>query len=316
MNPIELTGIIPSFEKPLRVDSALVSLFPNYSRTRIQQWIASGFVLIDGQIVRAKDKARPGALVSIHAPLAAELEDAPEAIELEIVHEDAHLLVVNKPVGLVVHPGAGCQSHTLVNALLHHDPTLAHLPRAGLIHRLDKDTSGLLVVARTLAAHQSLVSQLQAHTMGREYLAIVQGTMISGGSVSASIGRHPHQRLKMAVTARGKPAITHYRISERFCAHTAVTVRLETGRTHQIRVHLTHLGYPIVGDQTYCKHLSIPRRCSPQLIAALLAYSTQALHAKVLSFIHPESGESLRFESQPPHQMEELLQLLRSESSP
>jgi len=243
-----------------------------------------------------------------------ELKVLPETIALRLVHEDSDLIVVDKPAGLVVHPGAGNPRHTLQNALLGLDPKLASLPRAGLIHRLDKDTSGLLVVARNAAAQTSLSRQLMARTMSREYLAVCVGVMTGGGTIDAPIGRNRRDRLKMAVRESGRPAITHYRVLERFRAHTYISVKLETGRTHQIRLHLSHLGYPIVGDPVYGSRFSQPRDAKPEFVDTLRAFKRQALHAASLGMDHPRSGKRLALQSPVPGDFMQLLLALRDDA--
>ena len=238
----------------------------------------------------------------------------PETIPLTLVHEDRDVLVVNKPVGLVVHPGAGNPNHTLQNALLGFDPALASLPRAGIIHRLDKDTSGLLVVARTPAAHTSLTRQLLARTVSREYLAVCVGVMTSGGTIDEPIGRHRADRLRMTIRADGRPAVTHYRVLERFRAHTYLNVKLETGRTHQIRLHLSHLRYPIVGDQVYGGRFALPRGATAPLIDMLRGFKRQALHAASLAFDHPRSGKRLSLDAPVPVDYAALLTVLREDA--
>ncbi len=295
-----------------RLDQALARLLSDYSRSRLQQWIRQGQVLLDGQTCRAKDKVSTGQVVSVSAQQQPEAQWQAVALPLSIVYEDEHILVINKPVGLVVHPAAGNYSGTLLNALLHHAPELEQVPRAGIVHRLDKDTSGLLVVARNLTAHKTLVEQLQQRAFEREYLAIVQGVMTAGGSIDAPIGRHPVNRKKMAVVARGgKPAVTHYRVVQRYRAHTRVSVRLETGRTHQIRVHMAHIHYPLVGDTTYAGRLKIPAGCSDVLRDCLRQFQRQALHACRLGITHPHSGQSMNWEVPPPEDLQYLLDCLQ-----
>jgi 23S rRNA pseudouridine1911/1915/1917 synthase len=238
--------------------------------------------------------------------------DTPEALPLREVYEDADLLVIDKPAGLVVHPAAGHQSGTLLNALLHRYPEARLLPRAGIVHRLDKDTSGLMVVARTPASHQALVAAIQAREVSREYVAVVNGVMTGGGTVDQPMARHPRQRQKMAVVAGGKPAVTHYRLRERFVSHTAVDVQLETGRTHQIRVHLAHLGYPLVGDPAYGGRLKVPKGSDEALRALLAGFPRQALHAARLAFSHPITGQPCSWESPLPDDIEQLLAGLRA----
>lgn len=294
-----------------RLDQVLVELFPEFSRSRLQNWLKSGAITVDGGSRKPRDKVRGGELVLL-------VEPAPEAdpllaqpIALNIVYEDETLLVIDKPAGLVVHPAAGNPDGTLMNGLLHHAPELAAVPRAGIVHRLDKDTSGLLVVARTLAAHKDLVAQLQARSVSREYLAVVNGLLVAGGSVDAPMDRHPVDRKRMAVRPNGREAITHYRIEERFRAHTALRVKLETGRTHQIRVHMAHLKHPLVGDPIYGGRLRLPPDSSPVFADALRAFPRQALHAMALGLVHPDSGEDCRWESPLPTDISGLLEALR-----
>lgn len=297
----------------LRLDQALARLFPQYSRSRLQTWIKDGRVLLDGKVPKSRDKVFEGEQIQLHALFDEQVPCQPQAIALNIVFEDEHLLVVNKPAGLVVHPAAGNPDGTLQNALLHHDPQLAKLPRAGIVHRLDKDTTGLMVVARTLAAHKSLVDALQARTVKREYLALVTGTPTAGGSVDAPIGRHPTQRTRMAVVAAGKHAVTHFRIAERFRIHTLLQVNLETGRTHQIRVHMAHLHYPLVGDPLYGGRLRIPPAADERLKMVLSGFRRQALHARRLGLVHPHTGINMEWEAEPPGDMLELLDALRED---
>jgi 23S rRNA pseudouridine1911/1915/1917 synthase len=238
----------------------------------------------------------------------------PQAIDLDIVHEDDWLIIINKPAGLVVHPGAGIRDRTLQNALLHHDPSLAELPRGGILHRLDKDTTGLLVVARTLAAHTALTRQLQAREIEREYEAICVGVMTAGGTIDRAIGRHRTDRVRMAVRADGRAAVTHYRVLERFRGHTHVRINLETGRTHQIRVHFAHIRHPLVGDPTYGRRLLLPRGATPKLAAALRAFPRQALHASRLRLIHPRDGREAEWRAPLPADMNALLRALREDA--
>jgi 23S rRNA pseudouridine1911/1915/1917 synthase len=272
-------------------------------------------VTLDGALAAPRHLLRGGEKVQLEAELEAEVTSAPEAIALDIVYEDPHLLVINKPVGLVVHPGAGNPAGTVLNALLHHDPKLAELPRGGIVHRLDKDTSGLMVVAKTLATHTALVEMLSKHEVARQYEAIVLGTIIAGGTVDAPIGRHLGDRLRQAVRDEedGKHAVTHYRLRERFRAHTLIQCNLETGRTHQIRVHLSHIGHPLVGDPLYGGGLKLPKRATPELIAALRGFRRQALHAERLAFEHPVTGESMNFEAPRPADMDALIAALRDD---
>lgn len=293
-----------------RLDLALSTLLPEYSRAKIQNWIKAGFVTVDNVVLRAKDKVRADQVININANVTTKTTDQPQAIALDVVYEDQDIIVINKPAGLVTHPGAGCADNTLLNALLYRYPELSNLPRAGIIHRLDKDTSGLLVIAHNLIAHTKLVADLQNRKIKREYAAIVNGVMTTGGTIEAPIGRHPFKRTHMAVKENGKSATTHYRIIKHFPAHTYLKVILETGRTHQIRVHLAHIGYPIVGDPTYGKGLKIPAQCSDVLRQTLMNFKRQALHAERLGLAHPRTGQLMEWEVKPPEDMEKLLQTL------
>ena len=299
-----------------RLDSALARLLPDHSRTRIKGWIEAGQVQVGRLPCKPRDTVAAGARVHVRMTLdEPQTEVLAESIPLSLVYEDADLLAVDKPVGLVVHPGAGNPNHTLQNALLGRHPELASLPRAGIIHRLDKDTSGLLVVARTPAAHTSLTRQLMARTVSREYLAVSVGVMTGGGTISEPIGRHRTDRLKMAIRTDGRPAVTHYRVLERFRAHTYLNVKLETGRTHQIRLHLSHLRYPIAGDPVYGGRFALPRGATPPLIEMLRGFKRQALHAATLGFDHPGSGERLSLQSPVPADYAALLAVLRSDAA-
>lgn len=305
---------VPDLAAGRRFDAVLAELFPEYSRSRLAAWIKSGDALLDGEPARPRDPVRGGETVTLAAVAEVQTEAEPEDIPLDILYQDADLFVLDKPAGLVVHPGAGNPSGTLVNALLHRDPGLSLLPRAGIVHRLDKDTSGVMVVARTLPAHTGLVAQLAARQVHRQYLAVVVGALVSGGTANAAIDRHPRDRLRMAVREDGKDAVTHFRLRERFRAHTALECRLETGRTHQIRVHMQHLRHPIVGDPLYGGPLKLPKGASEALVAALRGFGRQALHAETLEFVHPVTGESVRASAPLPADMLELLQALRQDS--
>ncbi|NEX22757.1 23S rRNA pseudouridine(1911/1915/1917) synthase RluD [Thiorhodococcus mannitoliphagus] len=296
-----------------RLDQALATLMPEFSRSRLQQWIDAGQILVDDGPRRSRDKVWGGESVRVQAELEAQGDCLAQAIALNLVYEDEQLLVVDKPAGLVVHPAAGNPDGTLQNALLHHEPALAAVPRAGIVHRLDKDTSGLLVVAKTLQAHNSLVNQLQARAVHREYRALVQGHLVAGGSVDAPIGRHPTQRVKMAVVRNGREAVTHYRILESFASHSLLSVELETGRTHQIRVHMAHIRHALVGDPLYGGRPRPPQGCSPQLRSALQQFPRQALHAIRLGLIHPQSGEAMSWQVPMARDLDALLDLLRSD---
>lgn len=307
---LTLSAQITQQQHGLRLDQALVQLFPDYSRSKLQEWIAQQNVLVDGKALRAKDKVRVNQQIQIIAELLSQGDWQPQAIPLSIIYEDEDLLVINKPVGLVVHPGAGNPESTLVNALLHYAPELAQLPRAGIIHRLDKDTSGLLIVARSMAAHTHLVAELQNRTIKREYAAIVNGIILTSGTVDAPIGRHPTQRTRMAVNEAGKHAVTHYQVIKRFKAHTYLNILLETGRTHQIRVHMSYIGHAIVGDKTYSR-LMIPKNSNEELRKILKAFPRQALHAQRLTLIHPRTHEEMMWEAPMPEDMQCLLQALQ-----
>lgn len=311
MHSSSFTRRIPESCAGLRLDQALAELFPDYSRSRLQAWIKAGDATVEGLPARPKEKVAGGETVTLTVRLADAVDDAPQAIPLQIVHEDEHLLIVDKPAGLVVHPAAGHRDGTLVNALLHHAPELARLPRSGLVHRIDKDTSGLLMVARTLVAHKFLVEHLQAREIEREYLAVVHGSMTGGGTVDAPIGRHPVDRKRFAVREGGREAVTHYRIAERFVHHTLLRLKLETGRTHQIRVHLAHIRHPLVGDPAYGGRPRLPAGAGAELIETLRAFRRQALHAARLGLVHPVRGEFLSWESPLPEDMANLLAQLR-----
>lgn len=297
-----------------RFDQVLAEVFPEFSRSRLAEWIKSGDALLDGRQVRPRDPVVGGETVTLDVVLDEQTHDAPEDIPLDVLYEDADVLVLDKPAGMVVHPGAGNRTGTLVNGLLFRDPALALLPRAGIVHRLDKDTSGVMVVARTVQAHAALVEQLSAREVHRQYLAIVLGPLVSGGTVDAAIDRHPRDRLRMAVREDGREAVTHYRLRERFRAHTALECRLETGRTHQIRVHMQHLRHPIIGDPLYGGSLKLPKAASEALVAALRAFRRQALHAETLEFVHPRTGEPVRTSAPVPADMQSLMRLLREDA--
>lgn len=311
MPTLELTLTVPPALKGKRLDQALAALCPEHSRARLQAWIKSGHVRVNDALPRQRDVVQGGENIDIHVDIDAPAGDWPrEAIPLDIVHQDEHILVINKPPGLVVHPGAGNPEHTLLNALVYHLPGLAALPRAGIVQRLDKDTSGLMVIARTLTAHTRLVDQLQKRQVTREYQSIVSGVMTAGGTVDAPVGRHPVHRKRMAVVDAGKPAVTHYRVIRRFAAHTHVRLRLESGRTHQIRVHMAHIRHPVVGDPVYGGRPRFPKDAGPQLLEALGGFPRQALHASRLELDHPATGEKAGWEAPLPADMQRLLELL------
>ena len=297
-----------------RLDQVLVELLPEYSRSRLQQWIKQGNILLDGKkVLKPKNKVCGGETLQITIEQEQQGEWEAENIPLDIIYEDDSILVINKPVGLVVHPAVGNYTGTLLNGLLYHCPELINIPRAGIVHRLDKDTSGLLVVAKTLTSQTRLVRQLQKRAFEREYEAIVMGEMTGGGMIDKPIGRHPVHRVKMAVVKNsnnGKEAITHYRVKERYRGYTCVQVRLETGRTHQIRVHMAHIHYPLVGDPVYAGRLKLPADCDDTLKEFLQHFKRQALHARKLGLKHPDTGEWMEWEVEVPDDMQELKILL------
>ncbi|KXO09369.1 23S rRNA pseudouridine(1911/1915/1917) synthase RluD [Marinobacter excellens] len=308
-----ITGhyIVPPQLSDKRLDQAAAELMPEHSRSRLQSWIKSGALTVNGDVRKPRDKVMLDDVLDLDAEPEVQVTWEAEPISLDIVYEDEHLLVINKPAGLVVHPAAGHADGTLVNALLNHAPEVENLPRAGIVHRLDKDTSGIMVVARSLIAHTSLVDQLQTRTMGREYEAVVVGSLTGGATVDAPIGRHPQDRKRMAVVSSGKPAVTHYRLLERFAAHTHIQCKLESGRTHQIRVHMTHVRHPLVGDPVYGGRLRLPKGTTEELRQALAAFSRQALHARRLTLEHPATGETLSWEVPLPEDMVQLIEALR-----
>jgi 23S rRNA pseudouridine1911/1915/1917 synthase len=296
-----------------RLDAAAARLFPDYSRSRLQAWIEQGRLRVNETVVT---RTRQPVAADDELVLAAEADVSAsdvlaQDIALEIVHADADIAIINKPAGLTVHPGAGMPAGTLQNALLHRFPQTAAVPRAGIVHRLDKDTSGLLVVALSLPAHTKLVAALARREFHREYDALVAGVLSGGGRVEAPIGRHPGDRRKMAIAESGRPAVSHYRVVERFRFHTHVRVRLETGRTHQIRVHMAHIKHPIVGDPVYAPKTVRGRGLDPELRASLVAFPRQALHASKLALDHPVSGEPLQWSADPPADMQQLIAALR-----
>ncbi|MCW8443933.1 23S rRNA pseudouridine(1911/1915/1917) synthase RluD [Fluoribacter gormanii] len=297
-----------------RIDSVLAHLLPDYSRSQISNWIKNGTITLNQKPCKPKDKVLDGDLIEINVDFTLTEQDfnhcAPEEIPLNIVYEDEDILVLNKPENMVVHPGAGNKEHTLVNALLHHAPSLHHLPRAGIIHRLDKDTTGLLVVAKTLPAHTSLIRQMQAREIQRHYVTLVQGHIISGGTIDTGFGRHPRNRLKMAVQEQGRQAITHYSVKKQYQDFTLLDVNLMTGRTHQIRVHLAYIHHPVVGDPLYGGRMRFPAHASEQLRTLLQNFKRQALHATTLSFYHPKTENELTFKAPMPDDFNLLLNTL------
>ncbi len=311
---IQIDIIIPEELAGKRLDQALASLLTEHSRSRITQWIKQGDVQINQQVCLPKLRLEGGEHVFIDANVSEPERWVPQDIPLDILFEDDDLLVINKPAGLVVHPAAGNPDQTLVNAVLHHYPPAKDLPRAGIVHRLDKNTTGVMVVAKSLRAHTDIVQQLQKRTMRRQYLAIVQGVLSGGGKVDAPIGRHPRNRLKMAVVNNAKHALTHYRIEQRFEAHTLLRCQLKTGRTHQIRVHMTHINHPIVGDNLYAGRAKLPKKASEELRETLRHCERQQLHAFELTLRHPDTQVEMHWQAPVPEDMQQLIELLKQES--
>ncbi len=299
-----------------RVDVVLAALFPEYSRSRLKIWIEQGQVLVNGETIKPKAKMRGDEELQLTVQaIESEEEFIAEDIPLDIIHQDDDIIVINKSADFVVHPAAGHYSGTVLNALLHFDSSLSAIPRAGIVHRLDKDTTGLMVIARNLSAHKYLVDQIQKHEVVREYQAVVFGLLTGGGKVDQPIGRHPHDRIKMAVREGGREAVTHYRLLERFREHSHVKVQLETGRTHQIRVHMSHLRHPIVGDRVYAGRHRVPAGAQQALLDYLQHFKRQALHAWQLSFVHPSSGESVSYQAPLPEDMTQLINLLKMDTA-
>lgn len=312
---IQQTATVPVEISHLRLDQIAAKLFTDFSRSKLQQWIKEGMLLVDGKPASIRSKLKGEEQLSIDATQEIQGQWIAVKMPLDIVFEDEHILVVNKPVGLVVHPAAGHHNDTLLNGLLAHIPANENLPRAGIVHRLDKDTSGLMVVSKSLKAQQHLVQQLQTHSMGREYHAITQGQLVSGGTINEPIARHQTQRTRMAVRGDGKKAVTHYSLLKKFKAHTHIKVNLETGRTHQIRVHMAHLGFPLVGDATYAGRERVPAGLSASTREYLKRFERQALHAKTLRLVHPETNEMQEFHSPLPDDFAQLLKVLEDEQS-
>lgn len=305
--------IVPMGHHGQRVDVVLAQLFPDFSRSQLSYWLKEGFITLDQQFLKPKDKVCGGEQVKLQVTLSDHiLESKAENIPLNVIFEDDHLLIINKPANLVVHPGAGNSQHTLVNALLYHEPSLQHLPRAGIVHRLDKDTTGLLIVAKTLAAHTQLIKKMQERAIQRHYLTLVYGHVIGGGKIDTFYGRHPRNRLKMAVCTQGKQAITYYSVKKHYHCVTLLDVALMTGRTHQIRVHFAHINHPVVGDQLYGGRPRTPASLTENLRQSLQQFSRQALHAYSLTLDHPISEERLTFNAPLPDDFKALLTLLDS----
>lgn len=307
---LEMTEIVPAELAGERLDRIAAELFEEFSRSRLQKWIGDGSLLVDGARLRPRDKVAAGRRLTLSAELEKAGDWEPQPIDLDVVHQDEHLVVLNKPAGLVVHPGAGNPDDTLLNGLLYHYPELASVPRAGIVHRLDKDTSGLMVVARSLQAQNLLAERIQERRVSRRYLAVVIGVPVAGETIHTAFGRHPGNRLKMAVLPRGREAVTHFRVARKFDRHALLDVQLETGRTHQIRVHLAYRKLPIVGDTLYGARPVLPQAASPELQACLQSFPRQALHATALEFRHPMDDSLCRWEVPVPADMQRLLDLL------
>lgn len=314
MNADAKVRTIPEELAGQRLDQALARMFPEYSRSRLKTWLLAGSITVDGGSPRPRDPVMGGESVHLQAEPEINVAAAPEPIALDVVYEDAELMVINKPVGLVVHPGAGNPSGTLMNGLLNHAGELERLPRAGIIHRLDKNTSGLLLIGKTLETHTALVRLLADRQITRHYVAVCNGVLTGGGTIDAPIGRHRVDRKRMSIRPEGKPAVTHYTVLTRFAAHTYISVALETGRTHQIRVHFAHRRHALVGDPVYGGRLALPAGAGEALIAMLLTFRRQALHAARLEFVHPQSGEPHKVEVAPPADFEGLLEVLREDA--
>jgi 23S rRNA pseudouridine1911/1915/1917 synthase len=312
---IHLSAVIPVDLADRRLDQALAILFSEHSRSRLQNWIRDGVVHVDNQIASQRQRVKGGEQIEINATFEPQQDWSAENIPLQVMHEDKELLIINKPAGLIVHPGAGNPEHTLLNALLHYDSALEQVPRAGIIQRLDKDTSGLMVIARTPETHTCLVAQLQARKIHREYQAIVSGIMTAGGMIDQPIGRHTRKRIQMAVIENGKPAITHYRIIKKYRAHTHIRVILETGRTHQIRVHMAYIKHPVVGDPVYSGRAHLPKGISQLLRNLLQTFPRQALHACAISLLHPATNKQLHCEVCLPEDMQNLLNSLEKDAN-
>lgn len=313
MNVEPTIRTIPEVLAGQRLDRALAKLFPEYSRSRLKAWLLDGAIVVDGSSPRPRDPVHGGETVTLSAQPEVVVVAAPEPMTLDVVHEDDSVMVINKPAGLVVHPGAGNSSGTLMNGLLNHTPQLEAIPRAGIVHRLDKDTTGLLLIAKTLPAHTALVRLLADRDISRHYLAVCNGVLTGGGTIDEAIGRHRTDRKRMCVRDDGKPAVTHYTVRERFAAHTYISVRLDTGRTHQIRVHFAHRRHSLLGDPVYGGRLALPKGAGEQLVSILRRFKRQALHATKLEFAHPESGEVLSINAALPDDFESLLTVLRED---
>ncbi len=312
---IQHKDIVPDSCLGKRLDQTLAIMFPDYSRSRLKDWILAGSVIVNDEVLtRAREKMYGGESIVINAQVEAEERFEAQNIALDIVYEDDDILVINKPAGLVVHPGAGNPDGTVLNALLHHYPAIKIVPRAGIVHRLDKDTTGLMVVAKTIAAQTNLVEALQLREITREYEAVANGLMTAGGLVDEPIGRHATKRTHMAVTISGRPSVTHYRVMEKYRLHTRLRLRLETGRTHQIRVHMAHITHPLVGDPVYGGRPRPPKNSTPELLTKLRSFKRQALHAAMLSLYHPITGEPMTWHADLPDDFVELVELLQADN--
>ncbi|AUI83135.1 23S rRNA pseudouridine(1911/1915/1917) synthase RluD [Alteromonas macleodii] len=315
-NTIQLEASTEAAHFGLRLDQVLADLFPEYSRSKLKTWIQDGNVAVNGEVITVpRHKMQMDELITVQAEMDVQVTSEAQDIALNIVYEDEHILVINKPADLVVHPGAGNPSGTVLNALLNHCPEIDKVPRAGIVHRLDKDTTGLMVVAKTIPAQTHLVDQLQRREMSREYEAVALGTMVAGGIVDAPIGRHATKRTHMAVREMGKPAVTHFRVIEKFRAYTHLRLKLETGRTHQIRVHMAHIKHPLLGDQVYGGRPRLPKGASEEFIAALRGFQRQALHAAQLSLFHPETEEWMTWKAPLPQDMQDLLKAVKKDTA-
>lgn len=311
---IELTAEVQEHQFGKRLDQVIAELFPDFSRSRLKEWILADKVTVNGQIVnKAREKVATGDEIYVQGELETEVHHQAEDIKLNVVFEDEHILVINKPADLVVHPGAGNQSGTILNALLHHYPDIELVPRAGIVHRLDKDTTGLMVIAKTVQAQTQLVADIQERYVTREYEAVCLGRLTAGGTIDKAIARHPTKRTNMAVSEIGRESVTHYRVIEKFRAHTHIRLRLETGRTHQIRVHMSHIKHPLVGDYQYGGRVRPPKSASDEFMATLRGFKRQALHAAMLRFHHPITEEELTFEAPLPDDIQLLLGQLRQD---
>ena len=310
----KFTVTVPQHLAGERLDKVLSMLYPEHSRARLQSWIKTGNVTVDNKTLRQKDAVQAGQSIVVTPEFEPAEKHSGEAIPLNIIHEDQEILIINKPAGLIVHPGAGNREHTLLNALLYYHAGLEQVARAGIVQRLDKDTSGIMVIAKTPAVHTYLVRQLRDRNIHREYQAVVSGVMTGGGNINAPIGRHPIHRKRMAVIDSGKPAITHYRIIKKYAAFTHLLVRLETGRTHQIRVHMAHLHHPVVGDPVYSGHRRLPGKLTPSLAQVIRSFPRQALHAFRLKLVHPLSNTLMQWTAPLPEDLLALLEALEHDN--